>query len=156
MGSLPIDGVWRTTDIEIQSLVMLPFSHSVGDHRTIILDVTTLSMIGEYQHKVVYPPCRRLSTTNKQSVSRYVHQLERQMYIHRMEERLGDLAASVSTYPASPEQQLTAERLDSQLIEMQRFSEKKCRNIMKSRFKQDSHFLLTIDREHPVFLSINT
>ena len=68
MGSVPIDGVWRTPDIEVNNLIMLPFSHSVGDHRTIILDVTTLSMIGSYQHKVVYPPCRPLSNKHKQSV----------------------------------------------------------------------------------------
>jgi len=82
MGSVPIDGVWRTPDIEVNNLIMLPFSHSVGDHRTIILDVTTLSMIGSYQHKVVYPPCRPLSNKHKQSVARYVSQLERQMDIH--------------------------------------------------------------------------
>jgi hypothetical protein len=37
---------------------MLPFSESVGDHRTMILQVTTLSMVGSFQHKIVYPLCR--------------------------------------------------------------------------------------------------
>ena len=132
MGSVPIDGVWRTPDIEVNNLIMLPFSHSVGDHRTIILDVTTLSMIGSYQHKVVYPPCRPLSNKHKQSVARYVSQLERQMDIHRVEDRLSLLEASMTSYPASPEQQIAAEHLDTQFVELQRCSEKRCRKITKT------------------------
>jgi hypothetical protein len=73
MGSVPIDGVWRTTDIEINNLIMLPFSHSVGDHRTIILDVTTLSMIGHTNTRwCTLPAGPSRTNTNKAWLDTYL------------------------------------------------------------------------------------
>jgi len=33
-GSLPIDGVWVSCSLEIGGFLILPFSQSVGDHRS--------------------------------------------------------------------------------------------------------------------------
>ena len=55
-GKDPIDCGLRTKDVEITGFLMQPYSRSVGDHRTIILDATTLSMVGSYQHSIVSPP----------------------------------------------------------------------------------------------------
>ena len=77
LGKNPIDCVLTTSNIEVTSMLIQPFSMSVGDHRTIILDVTALSMIGTYEYKVVYPACRRLSTTNKASVEKYTAEVEK-------------------------------------------------------------------------------
>ena len=74
-GKDPIDCVLHTKDIDITGFLMQPYSRSVGDHRTIILDVTTLSMVGSYQHSIVYPPCRRLTMQNKKCVTRYMQRL---------------------------------------------------------------------------------
>ena len=54
-GQNAIDCVLTTNDIEATSMLIQPFRMSGGDHRTIILDVTALSMIGTYEYKVVYP-----------------------------------------------------------------------------------------------------
>ena len=66
-GSDPIDYVLHTNDIEVQLLRMNSFAESVGDHRTVILDVTTQSMIGEYEYKIVRPQSRRLTTQQPSS-----------------------------------------------------------------------------------------
>ena len=52
-GSKPIDGVWASAELEIGGFKILPFSESVGDHRTMIFDVSTRSLIGEFEHRVV-------------------------------------------------------------------------------------------------------
>ena len=57
MGSDPIDTVLWTEDLEVVGLRMNSFDESSGNHRTIILDVTTVSMVGTYKNKVVRPEC---------------------------------------------------------------------------------------------------
>ena len=40
-GVEPIDGVWHTPDLEVAALVQLSFHESLGDHRTVLIDITT-------------------------------------------------------------------------------------------------------------------
>ena len=61
-GSEPIDGVWVSRKLEVGGFLILPFSQSVGDHRSFAFEVTTRSLIGVFDHKVVRPDCRRLNT----------------------------------------------------------------------------------------------
>jgi hypothetical protein len=66
-GKQPIDGVFHTDDLEITGILMMPFSKSAGDHRTYIVDITSLSAVGKYQFKTVFPSCRCLTMNNDQS-----------------------------------------------------------------------------------------
>lgn len=38
--TLPIDGAYKTKDVEVVNFAMFPFSISPGDHRTFMLDIT--------------------------------------------------------------------------------------------------------------------
>jgi len=40
-GSHPIDVVWASSSLEIGGFKMLSFGESIGDHRTMIFDVST-------------------------------------------------------------------------------------------------------------------
>ena len=60
-GSKHIDGVWASRCLEIGGFRLLSFGESVGDRRTMIFDVTTRSLIGTFEHKVVRASCRRLN-----------------------------------------------------------------------------------------------
>jgi len=42
----PINGVWHTPDLEVSALVQLSFHEGLGDHRTVLVDITTQSAIG--------------------------------------------------------------------------------------------------------------
>ncbi len=57
-GTLPIDGIYVSTDIDCTDLLSLSFKESVGDHRTMILEVSTLSALGQLQGNVVRPTSR--------------------------------------------------------------------------------------------------
>ena len=47
-----ITGGWKTRNLEVTQLVMLPFIESVGDHRSWIIEFTTRSMLGPNLMKV--------------------------------------------------------------------------------------------------------
>ena len=64
-GSKLIDGVWKLVDSKC-----FYFSDSIGDHRTIIFDVSTRSVIEKFEHRVVRSACRRLNT-NTSNLSKY-------------------------------------------------------------------------------------
>ena len=103
---------------------------SVGDHRTIIFDISTCSLIGKFEHRVVRSACRRLNTKNS-SLGRYVKILEQQMMIHRMDDRLDAIIDEIENDKPTPKQKAKMEGLDKQFIELQRHAESKCRKILK-------------------------
>ncbi len=64
----PIDGVYHTSDLEITLLMQLSFHEGVGNHRMVIINVTTSLAIGKLERRVVAPQARCLATRNKNSV----------------------------------------------------------------------------------------
>jgi hypothetical protein len=69
-GLSPIDGGYKSPEIEIVNLGMLSFTESPGDHRSFIIDILTCSLLGEFQFKVCRPISRRFVTSQQQSVDR--------------------------------------------------------------------------------------
>jgi hypothetical protein len=85
-GTKPIDGVWHTPNLEVISTVQLLFHEGVGDHRPVLIDITTGSAIGKQEFHVVHPHACRLSSRNVQARPKYLSYLETQMLSHRMPE----------------------------------------------------------------------
>jgi hypothetical protein len=115
----PIDGVWHTPDLEVSTLVQLSFHEGLGDHRTVLVDVTTQSAIGKHEFRVVRPEARRLNSTNTRVRSRYINHLEGQMAIHRMPNRLEACGWSITGFPTTEADKNSMQRLDIQMEEMQ-------------------------------------
>jgi hypothetical protein len=100
-GSGPIDGGYKTPEIEILNLSMLNFVDSPGDHRSLLFDVSTRSMLGEYTNSICRPVSRRLVMSQKDSVKRYNKIVQEQCLIHRIQERLDaiDKMTKYCSYP---------------------------------------------------------
>jgi hypothetical protein len=79
---------YKTPDIEIVNIAMLNFAESPGDHRSLILDVSTRSLLGIYRYKICRPVSRWLVTSQVSSVQRYNKIIREQFSIHRIEERM--------------------------------------------------------------------
>ena len=92
----PIDGVWHTPDLDVSALVQLSFHEGLGDHRMVLVDVTTQSAIEKHKFRVVRPEARRLNSMNTRVRSRYIAHLEGQMAIHRMQEHLEACGRSIN------------------------------------------------------------
>jgi hypothetical protein len=57
-GSKPIDGVWDSKGITISNVRAMPVGFGIGDHRMIVVDFTTESMVGINPQAVVRPGAR--------------------------------------------------------------------------------------------------
>ncbi len=70
-GSIPINGRYKLSEIEVLNVCMLPFLDSPGDHRAFIIDISTRSLLGEFRYKVCHPVSRCLITSQQCSVDEY-------------------------------------------------------------------------------------
>ncbi len=52
-GTYPINGNYMSPEIEVVNLAMLIFTNSPGGHRSLILDISTRSLLGEFRYKVL-------------------------------------------------------------------------------------------------------
>ncbi len=55
-GTEPIDGVWFLPELEITLTIQLSFHEGVGDHITVLVDVSTISAIGKQESSEWYNP----------------------------------------------------------------------------------------------------
>jgi hypothetical protein len=84
----PIDGAYKSSEIEIVNLSMLTFTDSPGDHRSLYFDISTRSLLGDFKHKICRPVSRRFITSQLSSVKRYNEIVCKQFDIHRIVERM--------------------------------------------------------------------
>jgi hypothetical protein len=87
-GKEPIDAVFHTPDLEVTSTLKLSFHESVGDHRTVLVDISTWSAIGKQEFQVVHSHARRLNSKNNRARLKYLCHLEAQMATHKMTHHL--------------------------------------------------------------------
>ncbi len=69
-GKPPIDGGYKTPEVEIVNLSMLNFVESPCDHRPFVFDISTRSLLGVYRYKVCWPVSRHLVTLLQSSVQK--------------------------------------------------------------------------------------
>jgi hypothetical protein len=83
-GKEPLDAVIYTPDLEVTFTLQLSFHKGVGDHRTVLVDISTWSAIGKQEFQVVQPQAWRLNSKNAIARSKYLCHLETQMATHKM------------------------------------------------------------------------
>ncbi len=54
-GSAPFDGVYHSSKLEVMAIAQLSFHEGVGNHCTVLVEVTTRSAIGQQEFTVVKP-----------------------------------------------------------------------------------------------------
>jgi hypothetical protein len=118
-GAEPMDAVWFLPELDITSTMQLSFHEGVGDHRTVLVDMSTESAIGKQEFHVVHPHAGQLNSNNTKARTKYLTFLERQMQTHRMPEHLHACAVQITSYPVSLAVQHQMQLLDNQTVEMQ-------------------------------------
>ena len=71
-GTHPINAAIKTSRLEITDFGLPPFYESPGDHRAMVVGITTRSMLGRFEWKVARPISRKLVTTNAMCLARYL------------------------------------------------------------------------------------
>ena len=129
--SRPIDGVYHTSDLTITLLAQLSFHEGVGDHRTVLVDISTSSAIGKFERRVIPPKARRLVAKNDASVKAYLRFVTKECQKHKIQRRLDTIAQDIQHKPASPTHLVQLENIDVQRSDIQRGGERRCRKIVK-------------------------
>jgi len=131
-GSYQIDGAFMSEGIELTNVCFLDFNSSPGDHRAMILDISSRSMIGEYQQKVIRPVERRLVLSNAIATNSYISLVEEQFKTHRIVERQRKLETEAKMeVEVTVELRVKFERLSKQIEQIQRHAERHCRKIKR-------------------------
>ena len=127
-GRSPINGAYKSPEVEIVNLCMLTFAESPGDHRSLCFDITTRSLLGEFRFKVCRPVSRCLVTSQEDSVKRYNQIVREQFEIHRILVRLDavDKMTRYCGYPSPGWLQTMIHKLYKQMTEIRVHAEKKC------------------------------
>ncbi len=128
-GKVPIDAAFHTPDLEVTSILQLSFHEGIGDHWTVLVDISTWSAIGKQEFQVVHPHARQLNPKNNRARSKYLRHLETQMATHKMTHRLDECKRVIQSYPSPPDSVKEMEALEKQMVEMQLSSEKQCRPL---------------------------
>jgi hypothetical protein len=146
----PIDGGYKSPEVEIVNLAMLNFAESLGNHRSLIFDVSTRSVLGKFRYKVCRPVSRQLVTSQASSFKQYNEIVQEQFKIHRIVKRM-DAVDKMTRYCGYPSPRWLCAmiiKLYKQMTEIRVHAKKKCRKILKP----DSNFSPTIqmwyDRIH--------
>jgi hypothetical protein len=55
-GSIPINGRYKPSEIEVLNVCMLPFLDIPGNHQAFIINISTRLLLGEFRYKVCLAP----------------------------------------------------------------------------------------------------
>jgi hypothetical protein len=131
-GLSPINGKYKSPEIEIVQLGMLLFKESPGDHRSFIIDVLTCLLLGDFRYTVFQPVSKCIIISQQQSVDRYNQIVQEQFNTHQIVERLNavDKMTQYCGYP-SPKLRAMIIKLFKQMLEIRVHAEKNCRKILR-------------------------
>ena len=149
-GKQPIDGIYATPDIDVTNFLSLSFHESVGDHRTMIVEITTSSAIGRHQGKIVRPSTRRLTLRQYGAAASYNKSLHTQLKCHDIQKRISSLRSQIQISPRPlPGDLATAcECLHKQIGQMRIHAERTCRKIARPALEFSPPVQYWYDRAH--------
>ena len=149
-GSNPIDAGYKSSNLEVTQLTMLPFISSVGDHMSWIVELTTRSMLGPNLLKTQRSIGRRLVTTNERSVQEN-NRIVRELFAkHKITDRLKKAMDQVDKNPNEPSDELKCkiECLHEEMDNIRKHASNKCRKILTPESEFSLDIQLWYDRIH--------
>jgi hypothetical protein len=149
-GKSPIDGGYKTPEVEIVNLAILNFAESPGDHQSFILDVSMRSLLGVYRYKICWPVSRQLVTPQGSSVRRYNKIIREQFSIRRIKQRMNavDNMTRYCGYPSSPWLRSIVIKLYKQMMEIRVHTKKHCQKILRPDNDFNPTIQMWYDRIH--------
>ena len=112
-------------DLIITALTQLSFHEGVGDHRNILVNISTSSAIGKFKRRVIPPKARRLVTKNDSSMKAYLCFVTKECQRHKIQRQLDNIARDLQTRLMSPTHLAQLEGINVQQSGVQRGGERK-------------------------------
>jgi hypothetical protein len=88
LGKSPIDGGYKSSEVEVVNLSMLIFAECPGDHWSFVFDISARSLLGVYRYKVCQLVSWHLVTLQKLSVKKNNKIIREQFKKHCIQERM--------------------------------------------------------------------
>ncbi len=149
-GSIPINGGYKLSEIEVLNVCMLPFLDSPGNHQAFIINISTRLLLGEFCYKVCRPVSHRLITSQQGSVDEYNRIVREQFAQHRIVKHL-DAVDKMTCYCSFPSPKILRAmiiKLYWQMMEIRVHAEKKCRKILRPDSNYSPTVQMWYDRIH--------
>ena len=113
--------------------MQLSFHEGVGDHRTVIVDVSSRSLIGKDKFKICRLLARRLSSTNHACALRYISYVEKELSNRQLHQKLCDISAKLHANNNDITAREELNNIDRQTTEIQAAGEKQCRKLFMGK-----------------------
>jgi hypothetical protein len=126
-----INSVYHTPDLTIMALTQLSFHEGVGDHRTVLVDISTCSAIGKFERRAAPPKARHLVIKQDNSVKAYLRFVTKESQRHQIQRRLDNITRDLQTKRASPTHHEQLENLDMQRSNIKQGGERRCQKIVE-------------------------
>jgi hypothetical protein len=154
-GKYPIDGAYKTPEVEIVNLSMLTFAESPGNHRSLLFDISTHSLLGEHKCKVCCPVSQWLVTSQQSSIKQFNKRVRKQFGIHRIVERMDTVykMTRYCGYPSTRWLQPMIIKLYNQMTKIRVHAEKNCRKSLRPESDYSPTVQMWYDRIH-VYLQL--
>ena len=126
-GTKMIDHVWVTPGVldHIKRVGVAPFNYTIfSDHRALLFDVDINKILEEEDINLTPAKLRRLKSSNPERVKKYNIKLNQLWTKHKIQDKYEKLMDMSSTKGVDIESELN--KLDNQITEIMRCSEKKC------------------------------
>ena len=129
---------------------MVTFAQSPGDHRSLLFDISTRSLLGEHKYKVCRPVSWRLITSQPSFIKRYNKIVCEKFGIHRIVERMDaiDKITRYCSYPLPRWLQSMIIKLYNQMTKIRVHAKKNCRKILRPESNYSPTVQMWYDRIH--------
>ena len=128
-GKDPIDSIWVSANVEIVRSVSLPFDQGVGDHRPIMIDVSTTSVMGTSVPPTPSVRARKLKLGDPRIIKKYLDLLRKFYNNNDFYTKVYALSRLKIEYPIQPQVAIAYEQLDSIRTRGMKYAESKCRKF---------------------------
>jgi hypothetical protein len=96
-GWVPVDEVWATDDLPVDMAGWLAVHKCPGNHRVVMIEIDTKSLLGDDLLWITRPPARRLSCQIPRAKKNYQRRVISHFQKHRVLERLHRVYATSTT-----------------------------------------------------------
>jgi hypothetical protein len=111
------------------STVQLSFHESVGDDRSVVVDISTRSAIGELGFKIIQPKARTLSSKNEKRSAKYRKYVNEKLELHKLPQHQIALQARFKAEGVNEEVVQGIQTVDRVKTGIQIAGEKQCGHI---------------------------
>ena len=144
-GKDPIDGIWVTPDLTVCGAAYLPYDPCLGDHRPVMVDISTRSTLGNDLPRIVPHKARRLTSKVARIRQAYIDDVERKFKAHGVYEKLKKIEARASC-PASAEVTVALQSIDDVIVRIMKSAEKRCRKFRMGTYEFSPAIKALMDR----------